>query len=145
MEFDCRNSPTNPEKWPKKRKYGPKSGNKGSETSIYPKKYLEIFRIILLDIYCRNSPQKRAKKAEKIAKKAKSRLKNLNNTLKTYFRTLKISWHDLLTKITVRRPKIAHRSSRKWAKPGGCLGLWLCEKLSHLLHTTHFPTKTQWV
>ena len=82
MEFECRNSPTNPEKWPKKSKKGqksakndPKSENKGSETSIYPKEYLGIFRIILLDIYCRNSPQKRAKKADKIGKKAKIKVK----------------------------------------------------------------------
>ena len=72
-----------------------------------------------------------AKKVEKIAKKAKFRLKNLNNSLKTYFSTPKRSYNELLTKIDLRRPKIVHRSSRKWAKPGGYLGLWLCEALSH--------------
>ena len=77
-----------------------------------------------------------AKKADKIGKKVKLRLKNLNNSLKTYFSTPKRRSNELLTKIELRRPKIAHRSSSKWAKPGGCLGLWLCELLSHAPHTT---------
>ena len=128
LQFDCRNSPTNPEN-------GQKCENKGSKTSIYPKKYSGIFRIILLDMYCRNSPKKMAKKADKIGKKAKLRLKNLNNSLKIYFSTPKRRSNELLTKIELRRPKIAHRRSRKWAKPGGCLGLWLCELLSHAPHT----------
>ena len=63
--------------------------------------------------------QKMAKKADKIGKKAKLRLKNLNNSLKTYFSTPKRRSNELLTKIELRRPEIAHRRSRKWAKPGG--------------------------
>ena len=75
LQIDCRNSPTNSEKWPKKqKKNGPKCENKGSKTLIYPKKKLKTFKIILLHIYCRNSPKtppKIGQKAEKKAKKAK--------------------------------------------------------------------------
>ena len=76
LQFDCRNSLTNPENGQKCEKNGQKCQNKGSKTSIYPKKYLgifRIFRIILLDICCRNSPQKRAKKEPK---KRKNRQKS---------------------------------------------------------------------
>ena len=75
------------------------------------------------------------------AKKRKLRSKNLNNRLKTYFSTPGRYKEDLLTKIMLRRPGIAHRSSRSGGEMRECYGCGRVNSLSHPVAARPLTTK----